>query len=114
MKTILISIPDLMFETRVAGVVRQLRHRVETFSAEKISSANLVIVCLENNRSWSSVVESARKQNVPILAFGRHTSAELLRGARDAGATRVVVNSDIAENFPQILQEMLNLPVAGA
>ena len=107
MQTILLSIPDLMFETRVADVARKLGHRVEAFSADKLAGANLVIVGLENNRSWNSVVESAYKQNVRTLEFGRHTSAELLREARQAGATRVVVNSDIAANFPQILQDML-------
>ena len=61
MNLILLSIPDLMFETRIADVARKLGHRVETFSAEKIPGANLVIVGLENNRAWSGVVESARK-----------------------------------------------------
>ena len=107
MKLILLSIPDLMFETRIADVARKLGHRVETFSAENIASANLVIIGLENNREWREVVEPARKQNVPLLAFGRHTSAELLRQARDAGCTRVVVNSDIAANFPRLLEEAL-------
>jgi len=112
MKTILLSIPDLMFETLVADVARKLGHRVETFSADKLANANLVIIGLENNRNWQSVVETARIQNVPILAFGRHTSAELLRQAREAGCTRVVVNSDIAENFPQLLNEILQSPIS--
>ncbi len=107
MKTILLSIPDLMFETRVADVARKVGHRVEPFSAEKIPTANLVIVGLENNRDWRGVVETARKQNVPILAFGRHTSANLLRQAREAGCTRVVVNSDIAQDFPSLLNQFL-------
>lgn len=107
MKTILLSIPDLMFETLIADVARKLGHRVEAFSDDKIANANLVIVGLENNRAWNGVVEAARKQDVPILAFGRHTNADLLRQAREAGCTRVVVNSDVAENFPQLLEDIL-------
>jgi hypothetical protein len=109
-KTILLSIPDLMFETRVADAARKLGHRVESFSADKLADANLLIVGLENNRIWNSIVESARKQHVPILAFGRHTSADLLRQAREAGCTRVVVNSDI-EDFPKLLEEFFPSPV---
>lgn len=113
MKTILLSIPDFMFETRITDVARKLGHRVEACSADKIAQANLIIVGLENNRDWRGVVETARKQDVQILTFGRHTSVELLHQAREAGCTRVVVNSDIAENFPQLLEEMLTTKSQG-
>lgn len=100
-----------MFETRVAAAARKLGHRVETFSADEIANAGLLIVGLENNREWRGVVESAHRQNVPTLAFGRHTNAELLRQAREAGCSRVVVNSDIAENFPKLLNELIQSPI---
>lgn len=106
MKTILIVVPDLMFETRIADAARAMGYGVET-SREKVAESNLVVVGLENNRDWQSVVEEARSHNVPVLAFGRHTNAELLRRAREAGCTRVVVNSEIAVQLPKLLGEML-------
>lgn len=114
MKTILLAIPDLMFETRVADAARKLGHRVESFSADKIANAHLVLLGLENNLDWRDVVETARKENLPILAFGRHTSAELLRQARDAGCTKVVVNSDIAENLPKLFEQFSRSDSAGS
>lgn len=108
MKTILVVVPDLMFETRIVDTVRKMGYDV--VSAGEMPYASLAIVGLENNRDWQSVVESARANNVPLLAFGRHTSAGLLRQARDEGCTRVVVNSDIAESLPKLLREMLNAP----
>lgn len=112
MKTILIAVPDVMFETRIKDVTRAIGHQVEAFSVQSKQSADLVIVGLENNREWQSVVQAARARNVPVLAFGRHTSIELLRQARQAGCTRVVVNSDIAEKLPHLLDEMLNIPTS--
>ncbi len=108
MKTILISVPDMMFETRVTDVARAVGHRVEAFSVQGAQSADLVIVGLENNREWQSVVQAARARNVPVLAFGRHTSVELLRQAREAGCTEVVVNSTIAEDLPKFLSKYLS------
>ena len=106
MKTILVMVPDLMFETRIADTARAMGYRVES-SKEKIADANLAIVGLENNRHWQSFVEKARSHNVPVLAFGRHTSLELLRLARTAGCTQIAVNSDIAERLPKLIEELL-------
>ncbi len=108
MKTILLFVPDLMFEMRIADTARALGYRVES-SRENIADANLAIVGLENNRDWQSVLEAARLHDVPVLAFGRHTSADLLREARAAGCTRVVVNSDIADRLPKLLEELLGI-----
>ncbi len=112
MKTILTSVPDVMFETRITDAVRAMGHRAEAFRAQSEQNADLAIVGLENNREWQSVVQAARARNVPVLAFGRHTSVELLRQARQAGCTRVVVNSDIAEKLPHLLDEMLSIPTS--
>lgn len=98
-----------MFETRIVDTARTVGYGVVT-AREEMPLASLAIVGLENNRDWQSVVELARLHSVPVLAFGRHTSAELLHQGREAGCTRVVVNSDIAENLPKLLNEMLNAP----
>jgi hypothetical protein len=106
-KTVLVDVPDLMFETRIVDAARAMGCSVVT-SADKIDDSSLLIVGLENNPGWLSVVERARSHTVPVLAFGRHTSAALLRQAREAGCTQVVVNSDIADRLPKLLEEMLD------
>lgn len=108
MKTILISVPDMMFETRITDVARTMGHQVEAFSVQNRQNADLVIVGLENNREWQSVVQAARARKVPVLAFGRHTSVELLRQARETGCTEVVVNSAIAGDLPKLLSKYLS------
>jgi hypothetical protein len=104
---IILAIPDLMFETRVADVARKLGHRVETYSAADIGSAQLVILGLENYPTWRAIADMARAKNVPILAFAGHTKANLLHDAREAGCTRVVVKSDVAENLPRLIEEIV-------
>ncbi len=116
-KTILLFVPDLMFETRIADTARRIGYAVESVNAfsdasNKIANANLVMLGLENNHDWQAVVEQARASRVPVLAFGRHTSAEMLKHAREAGCARVVVNSDIAEKLPQLLEDMLGVPTS--
>ncbi len=41
---------------------------------------------------------------VPVLAFGSHVAADLLRAAREAGAT-AVPNSAVVERLRELLQE---------
>ena len=55
---------------------------------------------------WRSVVATAKERNVPVLAFGRHTDADLLRAARDAGCDRVVPRSTLAADLPQLIEEL--------
>jgi hypothetical protein len=106
LKAILVVVPDLMFEMRVADVARAMGYAVE-MSTERVAEASLIVVGLEDNRDWQSLVKEAGSHHVPVLAFGRHTSVGLLRQAREAGCARVVVNSEIAEQLPKLLGEML-------
>ncbi len=111
MKRILICVPDLMFETQITDVARRLGFEVATAAsvdAENIARANLMILGLEKNPEWQHSIEAARGAGVPVLAFARHTSAELLRQARAAGCAQVVVNSDIAARLPELLKEILD------
>ena len=67
----------------------------------------LVIVDLHvDGVDWQSVVTRAKEQRVPVLAFGRHTEAELLREAREAGCDRVVARSTLVQELPALIQEL--------
>jgi hypothetical protein len=55
-------------------------------------------------------VELAKERGAPVLAFGRHTEAALLREARVAGCDRVVARSQLVEELPALLGEVAARP----
>ena len=56
---------------------------------------------------WQSVVTRAKERGVPVLAFGRHTEAQLLREAREAGCDRVVARSTLVQELPALIEELV-------
>lgn len=46
---------------------------------------------------WQAGVRSAREANIPVIAYGSHVDLETQAAARQAGATRVIANSRLAE-----------------
>jgi len=64
-----------------------------------------------NQFDWQGLIQSAIAENVPVLAFGRHTEPQLLRQARAAGAYKAVANSAIVTKLASLLQQRhLNPP----
>jgi hypothetical protein len=55
---------------------------------------------------WRDAVSEAKAGSVPVLAFGRHTEAALLREAREAGCDRVVPRSTLVEELPALVREL--------
>ena len=55
----------------------------------------------------NAVIAAAREAGVPVLAFGRHTSAGDLRAAREAGADKVVPRSQLVEELPQLIADLV-------
>jgi hypothetical protein len=66
-----------------------------------------VVIDLHAQRlDWREAVRLARERSLPLLAFGRHTEASLLREAREAGCDRVVPRSTFVEEMPALIQEL--------
>ena len=113
MSTIVLVIADLMFQPRVAEQARALGYDVtlaDTTSAalEALAApAALVVFDLHaDGVDWRRAVEAARAQGTPVLAFGRHTEAALLREAREAGCDRVVPRSTLVAELPRLIEEL--------
>lgn len=111
--TILAVIADLLLQSRLREQVRALGYRFALAdTAEAIAEAldaapALVVLDLQiEDIDWRLVVEAAKARSVPILAFGRHTKAQHLRSARDAGCDRVVPRSTFVEELPQLIEEL--------
>ena len=44
--------------------------------------------------------------DLPILGFCAHTRAELITGARDAGATKVVARGELVRKLPELIASL--------
>jgi hypothetical protein len=111
----LLRIPDLMFAAQVSDALKALGLssrdlRGGQFPAEKLEAVALLIVQLSGPRdAWLPLIAGAKAAGVPVLAFGAHVDAETLRAARQAGADRVVPNSQLAAELPALVSSLVNL-----
>jgi hypothetical protein len=92
---------DLFFRAKIEAMLKASGHRL----AAGPETADLVIADV-NRCDPAGVVEAA--DGVPVLGFGRHTDAELLRSARAAGFAKVVPRSVLAERLPDLIGEVID------
>ncbi len=109
-RTILAVISELMFQSRVREQAAALGYDVRVADTPAALSealavgAELVVVDLHvSGIGWREAAAAAKERGVPVLAFGRHTEASLLRDARQAGCDRVVPRSQLVEELNVIL-----------
>jgi CheY-like chemotaxis protein len=113
MRTILGVITDVLFQSRLRAQGAALGYNVVMIDAYDALSDSLAAKpdCLVldlhvTGIDWREAVAAAAESGVPVLAFGRHTEAGLLRAARAAGCDSVVPRSAFVEK----LREMLGGP----
>jgi hypothetical protein len=81
---VLVATRDLIFRAKLGAVVREGGEEI----AHDEASSDLVVIDVEA----PGAVERIRglvPRGIAVLAFGPHVRAELLRAAREAGATAV-------------------------
>ncbi len=112
-RTIVAVISDLMFESRVREQALALGYdvrAVDTLEAvQEAVAAGAVLAVVDLHVAgldWRVAVDAAQERGVPVLAFGRHTEARLLRSARKAGCDRVVARSTLVEELPSLILEL--------
>ncbi len=116
MKRALLHIPDLFFMPRIADALKHLdfdTHEVEVRAdvPAQLNDVALLVIQLDGAReTWLKLIAEARSVNVPVLAFGRHTDAATLRAARQAGANKVVPNSELVAELPQLVAQLTTRP----
>jgi DNA-binding NarL/FixJ family response regulator len=110
MRQALYYVPDLFFAPRIADALKHLNFESrEVAPTDEVAGADLLIVQLDGPRErWLALIAAARAAAVPVLAFGRHTDAETLRAARQAGADKVVPNSQLVAELPELVAALLN------
>ncbi len=111
--TIVVAVSDLMFQSRLREQARALGYELAVLDApdalDSTLSAGPALVVLDlhlTGLDWHAVVAGAKERALPVLAFGRHTEAELLRSAREAGCARVVPRSTLVERLPGLIEEL--------
>ena len=112
MKRALLYIPDLFFAPRIADALAHLGFTTSEVGLRDDPSAMLpaalLVVQLEGAPGvWRELITRARAANIPVLAFGRHTEAETLRAARQAGADKAVPNSELVTGLPLLIEQLL-------
>jgi DNA-binding response OmpR family regulator len=113
--TILLLVPNLLFGASIATAVQTAGAQVRAcrntaaFLAALQQPTDLVgaVVDLGGNPGWEPVIRAAAAAGVPVFAFGPHLDAATLKGARQAGAARVVANSAHAQELPKWLAARL-------
>lgn len=100
---------DLMFFSRIRAegtacglTVSQARNATELTSALN-STTRVGLILLDLDAMDASTVMSASGGRFPVVAYGPHVQAELLRNAREAGCARVVPRSVFVKELQEIL-----------
>jgi hypothetical protein len=88
---------DLVFRGKLGAVTGQAGGNVTRDPA----ASDLAIVEI-GAAGWEDRVRELRGGNVPVLAFGSHVAADLLRAARDLGA-EAIPNSQVERRLAELL-----------
>jgi hypothetical protein len=115
MANVLVFVPDLMFSTRIADAARRLGHHVAEVNPGadfavvlESQQPKLVVLSFEQQGTeWEDLAKAARTAGVRVLAFGRHTNAAAFRRARELGAAHVVPNSQLVNELPLLLENLM-------
>jgi len=97
-KRVLLLTADLVFRSKLAGVVAAAGGEVTR--DERLCD----LAVLELGGPGGDRIGDLVRRSVPVLAFGSHVRAEALRAAREAGAT-AVPNSQVEARLRELLNE---------
>lgn len=89
---------DLFFRAKLEAILR-----AAGFAPKRDGPAEIALVELGDERDLDQI-RALVAGGVPVVAFGSHVRAELLRAARDAGAT-AVPNSQVETTVRQLIGE---------
>ncbi len=98
-KRVLLATRDLLFRSKLGAVVAAAGAEVSRDEA----ACDLVVLELMGAGTAERIAELVRR-GTPVLAYGSHVQVELLRAAREAGAT-AVPNSQVEERLRELLNQ---------
>ncbi len=105
--------PDLMFLVSLQAMARKAGFVPRALRpAEAPGDVRVLIVNLAGTHEWEEAIRDAVAHGVPVVAFGPHMDVESRKRARAAGATRVLINSNLDRDLPRILAELRDCGLA--
>jgi hypothetical protein len=115
MKSLLLLVPDLFFETRIVDAAARLGARVVTMTvgqdpkaAVRDSKPSLVLLTFNRTgEAWQHLATAGREAGVPVIAFGSHMDVDAFRRAKELGCTEVMANSRLTAALPDLLSRYL-------
>lgn len=98
---------DLMFGSELQAISRKAGFRPVTLRpGAELPAGDILIVDLAARGDWETSIRTAVARNTPVVAFGPHVDTESRRKAKEAGASRVLSNGNLARDLPNILKEL--------
>ncbi|HYO49601.1 MAG TPA: hypothetical protein VEW94_07085 [Chloroflexia bacterium] len=105
--TVLLYCTDLMFGVQLQNMARAAGLRYLTARPNApLPAASMMVVDLAARGDWEGAIREAVGRGVKVVAFGPHMDAESRRRAKEAGASRVLANSNLTRDLPGILAEL--------
>ena len=108
---IIAVVPDLYFATRIAATAKAAGVALELVPPQRavarLAAADVSLVLLElgSRDALALIAELKQAQpGVPIVGFGAHVEAALLRDARTAGADAVLPRSQFVGKLQALLE----------
>lgn len=96
-KRVLLDGGDLLFRSKLKAVVAAGGAEL----SQEEAASDLVVIELGDSQAIQRIGQLVER-GIPVLAFGAHVRAELLRAARDAGAV-AVPNSQVEARLRVLL-----------
>jgi hypothetical protein len=105
--TVLLLCTDLFFGVQLQNMARKAGVRpVPSRPGQPLPPADLMVVDLAARADVANAIRQAVATGVPVVAFGPHMDTEARRAAKEAGASRVLTNSNLARDLPPILSAL--------
>jgi DNA-binding NarL/FixJ family response regulator len=117
-KPIVVFAPDLLMRQQIveglkaAGVSARgtaTPARFATALAEGASGLILELdgVGVDGIALVTQLVTNAETSSIPLVGFCAHTRVDLIKGARAAGATKVVARGELVRRLPEIVRAVI-------
>jgi hypothetical protein len=105
--TALLFCTDLMFGVQLQNMARHAGLQPVTLRpGAELPDGDVLVVDLAARGDWVGVIREGRARGMRVVAFGPHMDAEARRKAKEAGAGRVLANSNLARDLPLIFKEI--------
>lgn len=116
-RSIVASVEDLFFRSKVEATVRHLNVPVRFAAPDELPEAarkeGTAAVLLEVSPD-GKLLEAVRllraepkTRDLPVIGFLRHTDRDLAQRAEAAGMTRVIPRSEFSETLPDLIMDLV-------